>query len=111
MTVLVETYNEVPGLHYWPEAPDEVCFLRNKHRHIFCIRCFFEVNHTNRERELYITQGEIEQYFSDKYPRNEHCIDFGEMSCEMIAVDLMKGLGCISCEVLEDGKGGALVRK
>jgi hypothetical protein len=111
MTVQVETYNEVAGLHRWPEAPDEVGFLRSKHRHIFCIRCFFEVNHTDRERELYITQDMIEKYLCDKYPRSEHCIDFGEMSCEMIAVDLVNSLGCTCCEVLEDGKGGALVRK
>jgi hypothetical protein len=111
MTVLVKTYNEVPGLHYWSEAPDEVCFLRSKHRHLFCISCFFEVGHANRERELLITQDVIEQYLCNKYPRSEHCIDFGEMSCEMIAVDLVNNLGCISCEVLEDGKGGTLVRK
>jgi hypothetical protein len=111
MKVLVETYNEVAGLHYWPEAPDEVHFLRSKHRHLFCIRCLFEVNHTNRERELYITQNKIEQYLFDKYPRNEHCLDFGKMSCEMIAADLVQSLSCIYCEVLEDGKGGALVRK
>jgi hypothetical protein len=111
MIALVETYNAVAGLHYWPEAPDEVYFLRNKHRHIFCIRCFFEVSHTNRERELYITQDVIEQYLYSKYPQNKHCIDFGEMSCEMIATDLINNLGCISCEVLEDGKGGAIVRK
>jgi hypothetical protein len=111
MTVLVETYNEVQGLHYWPEAPDEVSFLRDKHRHVFCIHCFFEVGHTNREREIYITQGKINQYLYNKYPQRGHYIDFGKMSCEMIAEDLIINLDCVSCEVLEDGKGGAIVRK
>jgi hypothetical protein len=111
MTVMVETYNEIPGLHCWPEAPDKVRFLRNKHRHIFCIRCFFEVTHKNRELELYITQNTIEQYFYNKYVQSEHCIDFGTMSCEMIAADLVNSLHCSSCEVLEDGKGGARVRQ
>jgi hypothetical protein len=111
MKVLVETYNEVKGLHYWPEAPEEVGFLRYKHRHIFCIRCYFAVDHTNRERELYITQDMIKEYIYNKYPYSEHCIDFEDMSCEMIAVDLTTNLDCVCCEVLEDGKGGALVRK
>jgi hypothetical protein len=111
MKVLVETYNEVPGIHCWIESPDEVGFLRNKHRHIFCIRCYFEVNHSNREREVYITQDAINRYLCGKYPLREYCIDFGEMSCEMIAEDLIINLGCASCEVLEDGKGGAFVGK
>jgi hypothetical protein len=111
MTVLVETYNEVAGLHCWPGAPETVCFLRNKHRHIFCIRCLFEVNHTDRELELYITQNAIEQYLYNKYPKGEYCVDFGGMSCEMIAIDLVKNLNCVYCEVLEDGKGGSIVRK
>jgi hypothetical protein len=39
-------------------------------------------------------------------------LQFGGMSCEMIGTEILDNFGqCLECEVLEDGKGGSIVRR
>jgi hypothetical protein len=46
------------------------------------------------------------RYFKEQY----QCLFFDNMSCEMIADELVKKFNLYECEVNEDGEGGAIVR-
>ncbi|HHX67771.1 MAG TPA: hypothetical protein GX708_06915 [Gallicola sp.] len=105
--VIINT--EVIGFHNYPNAPEKVLFLRNKHRHIFTIKAGFEVQILDREKEIYILQNDIEDYLYKVY--GNPC-NFNEMSCEMIAKEVIEFCEPDNCkwvEVLEDNKGGARV--
>lgn len=111
------THNEIIGSHYWKNAPEKYKYLRNTHRHVFVIRCKFEVSHGDREIEINHMQDLI---YEDIRARFCDCddfgagVDFGGMSCEQIAtwcIGQFGQFGCIECEVLEDGFGGAYVRE
>ena len=106
----IVTYNEIVGMHEWKNAPEKYKYLSNRHRHVFKIRCWFEVFHADREIEINEMQYQIESHIKREFQSNDGCgIDFGEMSCEMICKYIINHFGCAFCEVLEDGFGGAFV--
>lgn len=105
------TYNEVEGLHQWATAP-QGNYLKNQHRHVFVIRCWFEVSHSDRDIEFINKQREIQKALHWRfYENNLEMFNFGEMSCEMIAQWLIEEIGCTRAVVLEDRFGGADVSK
>lgn len=104
----VITHNAIEGFHMYPEAPDFCKYLGNTHRHIFVVICEFEVQHNNRQTEINQRQLEIASYFSEKY--GMPC-QFGALSCEDIAEDIITNLGATSVKVLEDGYGGAYITR
>lgn len=106
--ILVLTKNNVEGYHKYEDAPESVAFLKDKHRHIFEITCQFEVSHEDRQIEIIMQQWEIEKYLCEKY--GSPC-EFGSMSCESIARELLEHFNAYEVKVLEDGAGGAIVRK
>lgn len=55
----VRTTIKREGFHFWPDAPDEVAFLRSVHRHLFHITAEVEVDHNNRDVEFFILQRTI----------------------------------------------------
>lgn len=98
---------EIEGFHNYPNPPKQVDFLKHNHRHLFQIRVGYQVTDTNRELEIFIQQDMVKDYINDSYgvPAN-----FNNMSCEMIALDILeftKDDGSVFVEVFEDGKGGA----
>lgn len=96
---------KVIGFHHYPNAPESVKFLRDSHRHTFTIECVFGVSDLNRELEFFIMRDKIEKHLDLIYP--QHIIggyDFGAMSCEMIAAELVQAFGLIWCKVDEDGE-------
>jgi hypothetical protein len=100
---------EVEGFHNYPEAPKQVDFLSSNHRHTFIIKCGYEVEDLNREKEIFICRDEVKSYLIESfgYP----CI-FENMSCEMIAKEIIEFAsedGMIWCEVWEEKTGGARV--
>lgn len=100
---------DIEGFHHYPDPPKEVSFLRYNHRHIFQIRVGYKVEDSNREKEIFIEQDYLKDYLSESY--GSPC-QFENMSCEMIAEDLLKFIlddGGVWVEVFEDGKGGARV--
>ena len=109
MKIYVITHNEIEGIHFWKDARASVGYLKNPHRHNFIIRCKFEAKHDDRDFEIIIQQNEIRNFIIDKYGSPAM---FGNMSCEMIAEDILSYFeNCVSCEVLEDGYGGAEVTR
>lgn len=105
---------QVPGFHNWPDAPEEVGFLREKHRHTFVLRLRKPVNHLDRDIEIILFKGEVLDFLHRQLPLwdgSPDTLDFGPMSCEMIAMALLQEFSLSSAEVLEDGLDGAIVTR
>jgi len=100
----------VQGFHYYPEAPTQVDFLRHKHRHLFKIECVFNVDDLNRELEFFIMRDKIEKHLSLLYPKHMNAHDFGSMSCEMIAAELLTTFNLEECTVTEDNESWGRVK-
>lgn len=100
---------DVEGFHKYPNAPLQVEFLSNKHRHTFKIKVAFEVQHLNIDKEFFIIREQIKEYLMETY--GSPC-DFGNMSCEMIAQEIIEFAsedGVIWCEVWEEETAGARI--
>lgn len=69
-----------------------------------------KVSHNDRDIEIIQFKRQIVEYLVDKYFTQEaKCLDFGRMSCEEIAEELMKKYDLATCEVLEDWENWALL--
>lgn len=108
---------QIEGTHYWADCPfDEVSYLRNNHRHLFGIKAYKEVTHDDRDIEFIMLKHRIETYIKNKYMHrvgndavSQLLCEFGGMSCEMIAKELIEEFELSRCEVNEDGENGAIV--
>jgi hypothetical protein len=97
------------AFHCWPDAPAEVSFLRDPHRHEFHVRLDLRVSHADRDAEFFIVRRELDK-FLDGW-RDE---PLGSLSCEMIAGLIIEYFQSIhytvhKCAVSEDGENGAEV--
>lgn len=92
----------VQGYHQYPDAPEQVAFLRDEHRHLFKIECVFNVVDLNRELEFFIMRQKIEDHLDITYPKRLNGYKFGAMSCEMIAHELLNAFNLEACTVRED---------
>lgn len=108
MSIFVTTSFE--GIHCYPQAPDEVAFLRSPHRHIFHIRYEVEVFHDDRELEFILVKRALEAQIP-------HFKTLENKSCEMIArrilewSDMYCGKRTVNITVSEDGENGAVLRR
>jgi hypothetical protein len=93
------------ALHCWPNAFDEVSYLKDKHRHNFHIRMHKRVIHDDRDVEFIWWKHQVQKYLKT-LP-----YDLGSTSCEMLAADLFDRFGCSQVEVSEDGELGAIVKE
>lgn len=106
-TVIIDI--DIVGFHLYPNAPNVVSFLRNNHRHIFKVKLGFIVSDLDREIEIFMITDEVSSFLYNKY--GNPC-NFGQMSCEHIATELMHTFECYNCsfvEVFEDNRGGARI--
>ena len=103
------------GTHCWPEAPEEVAYLRNIHRHIFVVRATIEVFHDDREIEFIMVKHKIDTYLRQHF---DECgvWQMGRTSCEQVAEDILTLLNGfqrqtrnISVSVFEDDENGCVV--
>lgn len=103
----------IEALHNWPEArtiAPQVGFLSDLHRHEFHISCKKQVSHNERDIEIIMFKRDVQQYLKDKYfDAHQNIINFGPLSCESIAEELINHFDLEVCEVLEDGENGAAV--
>lgn len=104
---------KVEGVHRWANCPfPEVAYLRDLHRHMFWVKCVLPVNHDDRDIEFIMAKHQIKRYLENKYHDVLYkCCKFDNMSCEMIASELLDEFDLLSCEVSEDGENGAVVYK
>ena len=111
LKIYVETYNLIDGFHHWLTAPYEYSYLRYEHRHMFEIRCRFEVSKEDREIEINYMQYKIAQELQKEFgsPMQLH-----SRSCEHVAHWLLEkfaSMGMVQATVLEDGYGGATLSR
>lgn len=107
------------GIHCWPDAPDEVMYLRNSHRHIFNVKAFVEVSQNNREIEFIMLGHILNAMFKGLASGDTNGVwNMGTMSCEDVAEMVIShiryklGLLCdtyVAVRVDEDGENGCIV--
>ena len=106
---------DIEGHHSWKDAPDDVSFLKHNHRHLFRIRIGQSVSHNDREKEIFLQQQVFKNFLRFKYETsvgNYKFHDFGNMSCEAIAEEIINLDNTINwVEVLEDNLGGARIER
>ena len=104
---------QVEGIHNWPGCPlEEVAYLRDPHRHVFHVKAYTTVTHSDRDVEFIMLKHTLLEYLTTTYWHDEcKCLYFGAKSCEMIAQELIDSFGLSRCEVSEDGENGAVVTK
>lgn len=99
---------KLPGIHRYPDAPEEVAYLRYPHRHLFGFKVTMQVFHDDRDVEFHMLRNWcVNQYGAT--------LSLDHKSCEMIARELLEHLSdkypgrSISVQVDEDGECGAVV--
>lgn len=111
-TIIVRTQFE--ALHQWIQAPEDVGFLRYKHRHLFKVEVEIEVKHGERQLEFFAVRNALDALIEDMMPTTglssgvaitASCEDMAEL----IARNLSKALELDSkqlhyVEVSEDGE-------
>ena len=102
---------QIEGTHNWPGCPfKEVAYLKHSHRHVFHIKAFKTVTHDDRDVEFIMLKHKINKHFHDNHFNDmSQMMEFGPMSCEMIAKELITKFNLSRCEVSEDGENGAIV--
>lgn len=108
MRTFVVVNLQVEGFHNWEGAFDEVSFLRDTHRHIFHIEAKKQVAHLDRDDEFILLKRRVETFIKDTW--GMPC-QFGNMSCEMIALDIYREFKLETCYVYEDNENGGGVER
>jgi len=114
------------ALHHWETCPEDhsQAYLKYPHRHIFYIQLKIPVLHDDRDIEFIELKQRIIDDLSFRVETITQTIktsateqfvisnkDFGAMSCEMIAKDLLQRWNAVYVRVLEDNENGAEVYK
>lgn len=104
--------NQFEAQHRWKEAPEDVKFLRNWHRHVFHVRSEVYVRHDNRAVEFFQLQRCVHEVIEGfgAHGRNSQF----EASCETFArliYDRLEALGYIVMRVTvsEDDENEATI--
>lgn len=95
------------GFHSWKDAPSEVAFLANLHRHRFDVEVKISVTHDDRELEFFMVKRRVDAFIKDNVqPQNLSC----EQMAKEIVLYVSQNLGrSVSVKVFEDGDNGAEV--
>lgn len=107
-TIIVKTQFE--ACHRWPDAPDEVAFLRNLHRHMFFVEAELAVSHNDRELEFFIVKDRIRNFLTALMLEYANAGN-DTFSCEDIAEAVLSEIEAKSVTVYEDNENGARVAK
>ena len=105
-TIWINT--QFPWFHSRADAPEEVKFLKNEHRHMFYVKVELAVNHDDRDIEFFIAKKYINQVISNIFP--EHPTQDGyrigscEMACQSIYDKIKEKYKVISISVNEDNE-------
>lgn len=102
MQIFVRTSFE--GFHCWPCAPDEVAFLRNRHRHIFHVEVVKDVTHNERDIEFILFKGAVD----DLVNMQRYASESENWSCEKWAEFIGDMLDAKRVTVSEDNENGAI---
>lgn len=106
MRKFIEVRLDIEALHCWANCDiEEVEYLKHPHRHTFQFLCQAEVTHGDRDIEFIKFKHEIKGYLGSKYYDKKYkCCNFGTMSCEMLAEEMLTAFNLARCSVSEDGE-------
>lgn len=105
-SIIVKTSFE--GLHQYVNAPDEVAFLRNLHRHIFHVEAEIEVFDEDRELEFVIVKRALNRYlYSRPFGSTYSCEQMARQIINHLIEKFGKRKMCVT--VLEDNENGGRV--
>lgn len=114
MIKIITIKTQFEAMHYWPDAPDEVSFLRDLHRHIFHVEANIQVSHDDRELEFFM----VKKFLDKTIVKMLKDLQFSR-SCEQMAEYLLRAIEkkykvkgekrMVSVSVSEDGENGASV--
>lgn len=99
---------QLPGIHCYPDAPEDVSYLRSPHRHLFHFKVSIEVFHADRCIEFHQFKNWLLSLF------NTSVLELDFKSCEMISDELAKKVRekysnrWLQVEVSEDGECGSI---
>lgn len=86
--VFITVKHQFEGVHRYPEAPEEVRYLRDNHRHTFHVEVEIEVFTDDRELEFIMVKHVLQAYTDSSKDIESNVVVLGTNSCEMIAQDL-----------------------
>ena len=106
----ISVKNQYDDLHCYPNAPEEVAYLKSLHRHTFFIESIIQVFHEDRELEFYMVKDFIDTLIPElrMVSDNKSCENIGNI----ILTKLQEKYGAnrrIQVEVSEDGRNKAIV--
>jgi hypothetical protein len=99
---LVWTTLQFTGFHYFQGAEGKEAYLRHVHRHVFHVKAGVYVEGLNREVEFIELKRKVTDFVRERYEDKTW-----ELSCEMLAAEIMEGCWLDYCSVSEDGESGA----
>ncbi len=102
---------KIEGFHAFAKAEEvfgkDVDFLATRHRHMFGIELEMLVFHNERDQEFILLKRQVENYIQANYGKPA---EFGNMSCESIAQELMENFtNVVMVKVDEDGENYARI--
>lgn len=107
----ISVYFQFEGFHKWSNAPDEVGFLRDLHRHIFHVKSTIQVSHSDRDLEFIL----VKRWLESEVSKMKTVLGEGA-SCEMmcryfidVITDRHPSTPYVMVEVSEDGENGGIV--
>ena len=104
MKTIVWVSTTFEGFHRWIDAPMDVDFLKNFHRHIFEVKLGVAVTDTNREIEFFQLKRKVDAFILEEFEGH-----YFEFSCEQMAETLLHKFNACFVEVSEDGENGAIL--
>ena len=120
MAVKSEVYCKVnfEAVHNWPGVVnipglEEVNYLQHLHRHIFVIRAYSKVTHSDRDVEFIWLQHQISAFLKNQFPTyHGHASLIGSMSCEMLGQLILDNFPSVyKVDVSEDDENGAIMER
>ena len=105
MVNMIWITTQFEGFHKYPDAPEDVAFLKNLHRHMMKLKVSISVKHNDREIEFFQFKRFVESLIKNN--------SFDYKSLEMISDDLHKLINKkypnreIWIELSEDGENGS----
>lgn len=103
MPHFIKVRTSVIGYHRYRNAPANVAFLREYHRHVFGVTLTLEVNHADRQLEFFTVKDALDRLLREVYQGKEF-----EASCEAMAEFVCRHFGGVMCEVDEDGENSGV---
>ena len=97
------------AIHRWKEAPEEVSYLRNPHRHIFHVEVELPVGHDDRELEYFMVIEVLNNMINNLttlWISTKSCEHIAKKLCGLMTVHYKRN--CI-IKVMEDNENGSRV--